>query len=884
MLSTLMRYILLPILLIVLLTYAALPWWLPAAAKYSNLISAIDIEELEIGYPRYDSWHIQHLQAKSATENQRNLIDVSNIQLDYKLMDMWHGDLPNIHIGKVAFDSQLAQSSIDAAPILLLLPQRWLQTMPEQLIIERITGQVRSPDMPLGQDFSVIGKFDGTPEKAHAIAKITTTQNNDLFFEATFADDNAISATLFTKQQSAPIAKLTSQMRQQGAQLNWQGQMALNVPVAQKLLANLIPARFTLPIDQGRLMSHWQVYVPTDQQQSLPQWLQAAHGEHQFQIQVQTNTKLASDLVLDANVTHYLSKQGPDEWQINAGSQLALKPNWSNLNIQASTIDNLQLANVEMRTVAQGPVSMRLENASTNILSGQKTLVLDGVFNATLESPEAQYQVFTQLKDVRYNNTHAWRGHADLSGYYILPKNNQLLDQIPLGIQQIQALAQLDFSMTPETWKLNLAPNSKLSANQVESQQQNSQVLLFANDRLNLVNKESLELTYHTTKNQWQWNDLNLSLHPQTATGTEQATSRALGLQIQLPAGRSKFNNRPSQGYFQLHAQDTRLRGWPEFDLLGDGQFTFGGDQLEVDFTGQAQPYSKLISSQLSWDFANQHGRMQATAKAVDLVALQAQHTVNWPIQVSTGSVDYDGSWQWQAKNLSDNKHQFQLSNVNGAVQDFAITNLNGDVIVAAAEDALQSNYNLQIQALQPIAASNKLLINNVHLELTTSSPKNKGLAKAVSSLHDWQGTHFKGNFLGGEIRSQADAWTVTDLNLANLSQVLWPALEAKGKVSGTLALNDSWQIQSLNLSNTLPAQLHLAEPLGADRTGADTFNLLLQNMQVSNLEIATTAAQKNQSLPVKLRLQGASAKFNDGQVVDLNLTLDSDLTRLYAP
>ena len=501
MLSTLMRYILLPLLLLVLITYAALPWWLPAAAKYSNAVSSLEVEELDIGYPLLDSWNIQHLKAKSTSENQRNLVEFSDIQLTYNLLDMWYGAIPNVRVGKVKFDSQLAQSSVDSAPILLLLPQRWLQAMPEQLVIERIAGQVRSPDMPLGQDFSLIGKFDGTPEQAHAIAKITTTQHQELFFEATFANDNAISATLFTKQQSAPIAKLTSQMRDQGAELNWQGQMALNVPVAQKLLANLIPARFALPIEQGRLMSHWQVYVPTDQQQNLQQWLQAAHGEHQFQIQVQTNSKLANDLVLDANLTHYLSNQGPDQWQINAGSQLSLKPNWSNLNIQADTIDNLALANLEMRTVAQGPIGLRLENETTNIFSNQKTLVLDGIFNATLESPAAQYQVFTQLKDVRYNNTDSWRGHADLSGYYVLPKNHQLLNQIPLGIQQIQALAQLDFSMTPDTWKLNLAPNSKLSANQVESQQQNSQVLLFANDRLNLINKESLQLTYHTTKN-----------------------------------------------------------------------------------------------------------------------------------------------------------------------------------------------------------------------------------------------------------------------------------------------------------------------------------------------------------------------------------------------
>lgn len=884
MLSTLMRYILLPILLIVLITYAAIPWWLPAAAKYSNLVSEVEIEDLEIGYPLVDSWHIPYLQAKSETENQRNQVSINDIQLNYNLVDMWHGDIPNIHVGKVKFDSQLAQSSVNSAPILLLLPQRWLQAMPEQLTIERIAGQIRSPDMPLGQDFSLIGKFDGTPKKAHAIAKITNTQNSDLFFEATFADDNAISATLFTKQQSAPIAKLTSQMRHQGAQLNWQGQMALNVPVAQKLLANFIPPRFALPIDQGRLMSHWQVYVPTDQQQNLQQWLQAAHGEHQFQIQVQTNSKLASDLVLDANLTHYLSDQGPDKWQINAGSQLALKPNWSNLNIQADTVDSLDLANLEIRTVAQGPVNVRLENESTNLLSEQKTLVLDGVFNATLESPEAQYQVFTQLKDVRYNNTDAWRGHADLSGYYVLPKDHQLLDQIPLDIQQLQALGQLDFSMTPETWKLNLAPNSKLSANQVESQQQNSQVLLFANDRLNLVNKESLQLTYHTSKNQWQWNDLNLSLHPQTTTGTEQATSRALGLQIQLPAGRSQFNNRPSQGYFQLHAQDTRLRGWPEFDLLGEGQFTFGGEQLAVDFTGQAQPYSKLISSQLNWDFAKQFGNMQASAKAIDLVALQAQHTVNWPLKVSRGHVDYTGSWQWQAKQLSDNKHHFHLSKVNGATQDFSLTDINGEVLVEVVDDSLQSDYKLKMQALQPIAVSNKLLLSNAHLELTTTSPQSKGLAKAISTMDNWQVSNIKGKLLGGEIQSQADSWILTNLDLSNLSEVMWPTLEAKGNISGSLVLSDNWQIQSLNLKNELPVYLHLKDSINTQQTGADTFNLLLQNMQVANLEITSSAPQIDRSLPIKLRLQGASDKFNNGQAVDLNLTLNSDLNPLYVP
>ena len=62
MLSKLLRFLILPILLITLLVYASIPWWVPVVAKYSQLYTDLDIKHLEIGYPWHDHWQIQHLQ------------------------------------------------------------------------------------------------------------------------------------------------------------------------------------------------------------------------------------------------------------------------------------------------------------------------------------------------------------------------------------------------------------------------------------------------------------------------------------------------------------------------------------------------------------------------------------------------------------------------------------------------------------------------------------------------------------------------------------------------------------------------------------------------------------------------------------------------------
>ncbi len=151
MLSKLFRYLLLPLLLIILVLYAAIPWWLPLAAKFSQPYTGIAVKDLQVGYPSYDGWLIQNLHGQQETTEHLTEVKLQNIQLNYQLLDLWQGILPTLNIGKVTFNSQQAQANIDSLPIYLLLPQRWLQLLPEDINIERINGNISAPKRCLGR-------------------------------------------------------------------------------------------------------------------------------------------------------------------------------------------------------------------------------------------------------------------------------------------------------------------------------------------------------------------------------------------------------------------------------------------------------------------------------------------------------------------------------------------------------------------------------------------------------------------------------------------------------------------------------------------------------------------------------------------------------------
>lgn len=890
MLSTLLRFIILPILVLLIGLYAALPWWLPVAIPYlptNQLFTGLQIEEVKLSHPLPNEWRIDHLQLQHLNQQHDIQLAIDNLHFEYDLLDLWRGGKPDISIDEVNFDSQLAAGRMDAAAILLLLPQRWLTQMPASLNIERIKGQIQSPDSPLGQAFSLFGKFNTDQEQANLLAKLTSENSGDLFLEANFNASNATSATLFTKQQSAPVAKLTSQMRNLGEQLNWQGQMALNVPVVQKLLASQIPAQFALPVEQGRLISHWQIKVPSDQQQNLTDWLAAAHGEHQFQLQLQTNTKVAKDINLDANITHTLTHEGDSHWQINSGSLLSLQPNWQHFNLTNDSIDALAIKDMQIRLRAQSPVSLRLE-AEDKLQPEQQTLFLDGALNATMQAPNGNYQIFSQLQDLAYTDTDTWQGKADISGYYVLPQQHPVLQQLPLGIQQVQAVATVNLAMTPATWQIEVAPNSKLSANQVESQQQKNQVLLFANDRLNLTNADTLQLSYHTANNQWQWNDMQLSLQPQTATGTEQAQSQALGLQIELPAGRSQFDHRPSQGFFKLNAQDTRLIGWPSFDLLGEGQFTFGGQQINIDFTGQGLPYTPILNAHLDWDFDNQQGHLSTKARQIDFVKLQNAQQINWPITATTGSLNYQGQWQWRAgqQGPMDSQHDFSFVNISGDNDQFYVADANGHVRLAQKQDQLLGQYELAAQSIGLKQYATDLNLQHAKLGLHSTTALSKGLAKSLANPDELVLDSLSGELFGGIATYQApqSLWQLQQVNMQPIADKLLPNLRAQGALSGQVKTDDQWRITDINLASAQMAQLHLMQPLDEHQTGANTFNTLLNNMQVDSLEISSkqqAEASAAMIMPFNVRLRGHSDQFNDGQPVDLNLTLQADLSAL---
>jgi hypothetical protein len=890
MLSTLLRFIILPILVLLIGLYAALPWWLPVAVPYlpyQQLFNGLQISEVKLSHPLPNEWQIQELKLSHINPEHDIQLGINNMHFKYDLLELWRGGKPDIAIDEVNFDSHLAAGRMDAAAILMLLPQRWLLQMPASLNIERVKGQIQSPDTPLSQAFSIFGKFNADQQQANVLAKLTSMDSGDLFLEANFEANNAISATLFTKQQSAPVAKLTSQMRDLGDELNWQGQMALNVPVVQKLLASQIPAQFALPVEQGRLISHWQIMVPRDQQQSLADWLDAAYGEHQFQLQLQTNTKVANDINLDANITHTLTQHGDSLWQINSGSLLDLQPNWQHFNLTEASIADLGIKDMQIRLRAQSPVDLSLQSED-KLKPQQQTLFLDGSLNATMQAPNGNYQIFSQLQNLAYTNTDKWQGKADISGYYVLPRQHPVLEQLPLGIQQVQAVATVNVAMTPATWQIEVAPNSKLSANQVESQQQKNQVLLFANDRLNLTNADTLQLSYHTANNQWQWNDMQLSLQPQTATGTEQAQSQALGLQIELPAGRSQFDHRPSQGFFKLNAQDTRLIGWPSFDLLGEGQFTFGGQQINIDFTGQGLPYTPILTAHMDWDFQQQQGLLSTKARQIDLLRLQNTQQINWPITASTGSMNYQGQWQWRTSQQGpmNSQHDFSFINVSGSNDELFVEDANGHIRLQQKQKQLLGEYQLGAQNLGLKQYASDVNLNHAKFTMHSTTPLGKGLAKALANPDELVLNSLSGEFFGGSVSYQPEQiqWQLQQVNMQPLADKLLPGLRAQGSLSGQVKTNDQWRITEIDLATAQTAQLHLMQPLDTQQTGASTFNALLNNMHVDSLEI--TSAQQAESsatmdMPVNVRLRGHSEQFNGGQPVDLNLTLKADLSSL---
>lgn len=890
MLSTLLRFIILPIMVLLIGLYAALPWWLPVAVPYlpyQQLFNGLQISEVKLSHPLPNEWQIEELKLSHINPQHDIQLGINNLHFKYDLIELWRGGKPDITIDEINFDSQLAAGRMDAAAILMLLPQRWLMQMPASLNVERVKGQIQSPDTPLGQAFSIFGKFNADQTQANMLAKLTSMDSGDLFLEANFEANNAISATLFTKQQSAPVAKLTSQMRDLGDELNWQGQMALNVPVVQKLLASQIPAQFALPVEQGRLISHWQIMVPRDQQQSLADWLAAAHGEHQFQLQLQTNTKVANDINLDANITHTLTQHGDSLWQINSGSLLDLQPNWQHFNLTTASIADLAIKDMQIRLRAQSPVDLRF-NAEDKLKPQQQTLFLDGSLNATMQAPNGNYQIFSQLQNLAYTNTDNWQGKADISGYYVLPQQHPVLEQLPLGIQQVQAVATVNVAMTPATWQIEVAPNSKLSANQVESQQQKNQVLLFANDRLNLTNADTLQLSYHTANNQWQWNDMQLSLQPQTATGTEQAQSQALGLQIELPAGRSQFDHRPSQGFFKLNAQDTRLIGWPSFDLLGEGQFTFGGQQINIDFTGQGLPYTPILTAHMDWDFEQQQGLLSTKARQIDLLKLQNTQQINWPITASTGSMNYQGQWQWRTSQQGPmhSQHDFSFVNVSGSNDELFVEDANGHIRLQQKQNQLLGEYQLGAQNLGLKQYTSDVNLNHAKFTMQSATPLEKGLAKALANPDELVLSTLSGELFGGGVsyQPQQSQWHLQQINMQPLADKLLPGLRTQGSLSGQVKTNDQWHITDIDVETVQTAQLHLMQPLDAQQTGANTFNALLNNMHVDSLEI--TSAQQPESstamdMPVNVRLRGHSEQFNGGQPVDLNLTLKADLSPL---
>ncbi len=120
-----------------------------------------------------------------------------------------------------------------------------------------------------------------------------------------------------------------------------------------------------------------------------------------------------------------------------------------------------------------------------------------GGINDKVGKRHSVYQVFGQLKQRRVHDLDHWEGLANLSGYYLAHADaNPWMTQLPIDLRKLQFLGAVDFDFDPKQWQFKVKSDSKISATQVVSRRKAGTVQLFASDKLNLTNDQTIKLAY----------------------------------------------------------------------------------------------------------------------------------------------------------------------------------------------------------------------------------------------------------------------------------------------------------------------------------------------------------------------------------------------------
>lgn len=900
MLRLFFRYVLLPCIALVLVIYAAIPLWVPGVA--SLLLQPYQFQDinLTVGYPSHKNWLLKQLSFRQTTPAGTYVMAVDDVNLSYTWQTIKANQWPHFNVTNAVVELQATPQSLSLAPSIALLPSKWLTYWP--------TFMVANFNLDLsadGEQYNFSGQLDNQPDGLGILSKISTPSKQLLYLDAIFSVDDQVDAKLFATQSSAPVAKLTSNIKRKGSDYIWQGQGAINLSYSQKMLSHILGLDLAeTAITQGKVNSHWKISLPLDineaDRMDFTSLLNKAQGEIQSQVQLSASNPNVKELYVDASLTQQLSPNTPSKWRLNEGSTVRVTPTGDNTKIDPDLYQLLLLEQAQLTFSADTPVLIE-RFIETSILGSKTGLRLDGTINATLENTHSVYQVFGQLTKLQVHSLNHWQGIADLSGYYIAPQDkNAWMSNLPIELRQLQFLSSIAFDFDPKQWQFNLQSNSKLSATQVESRRQAGSVQLFASDKLNLTSDNAIKLAYLPEQEYWTWSDITVHLMPESIPSQ--------GLEIYLGEGSSLLSNRPIEGTFELLPTQVNLTDWPTFQAVSLGQFSWLDGQLNMNFTADLAPHISGLNGQYIWQEATADHHLVMQTDQLNLPNLMSKLSqlgtnIDLPqqflVDVTTGLAGFNADWRWNNTKVSG-AQTLNYSNVNAHKKGIYVTGLKGisefnynhvyanEQSHTPSSATLISNHQFKADRLSFANESVKLMRN------PTLNLRTQGLKDMIYSVD-----LFDASWLGGRVSTTKAAIQpkqlntlaikLQDLQLSDLVALAKaPALKVTGKMSGKANI-------TLDLTSPSSQGFVLADAdMFSSKAGSIEYNpndidsndvsleakYLQQILSKFNFQSLSAKLRHNQDEQLELltKIKGSNPQFEEGKSVDFSLTLNPKL------
>ncbi len=652
------RYLMLPCLLLLILGYAALPWWFPLAIGQIVRPYGIDILQLDVNHPDLARFHIDRLRWQSHDSQLAYTVDMQNIDLDYTLQSLWLKQQPDrIRIGQLLIQAEQKSkltSFLNEAPILMaaFMPSKWFDRWPESMEISRIEGQLlqTSAELPGYSRLQYTGKLSKEATQLNVVCRLTSNQDNLIFAELNFALDDQVTIKLYNHQKAAPVAKLTSSIRPGINTLLWQGQSALNLPVMQDLLGPWLGEDWwiNMPLKQGRLINHWQLSMPVIPPKNWTDFLDLVDGENQVQLQFIALPKhpLVKTADIDVNVTQTLVRGHNRTIRFNTGSRMKLVPDWRASAVPQNLQETLQLDTARFNLMASSDLDLQMKISTDR--NDSADYVFHGTVDATLENSQPMYKAFASFSDIQVTSGANWRGKTELSGYLDLQQSLSMHHLLPFNGERLQWLVNAQIQLNPTLWSLTVEPDARIYASSVESRQDNGQTRLFSADKIKVSNSSPIQLNYQLGNGNWQWNQLEFDF----LTGQDHTNKNVIiaseGMHLVVNPGSGQYVSRPITGSFDLLNSRINIDGMPDLHLLGRGQFNLLAWRLNSHFKLESPPLLPTWSGIFDWNIATGEQRLVVSIPKHNVTSLLSElPKLQFPMDIHESQFNYTGEIRW---------------------------------------------------------------------------------------------------------------------------------------------------------------------------------------------------------------------------------------------